>query len=327
LTNDGTIALSAGVSDVFGDVTQSSSGKTIVTGSAVASLYDAVTNDAGSEFRVSSNSTAVFFGTVSGTSAFTGSGTVIFEGTSSLGAINRSGTTVVEDNGALSVQHVRENRLIVNGPVTIVPDGASAGTSRVQALYIEGGSTPTARLDLNNNDLVIDYAAPSPVAIVRAQIRSAYNGGSWSGNGIATSTGDLSNNFALGFAEASEIFTSFPATFSGQQVDDTSLLIAFTRYGDANLDSVVNLADFNRLAINFGQSNRFWHHGDFNYDGVVNLADFNRLAINFGLSAAGPEVTPQDWANLAAAVPEPAAVSLLLSTAAALCITRRRRVT
>jgi hypothetical protein len=31
-------------------------------------------------------------------------------------------------------------------------------------------------------------------------------------------------------------------------------------------------------------------HGDSNYDGVVNLADFNALAGNFGQTAAGPDV-------------------------------------
>jgi Ca2+-binding RTX toxin-like protein len=37
--------------------------------------------------------------------------------------------------------------------------------------------------------------------------------------------------------------------------------------------------------------------------GVVNLADFNRLAANFGQSATGVEITPDDWANLANSVP------------------------
>ena len=58
-----------------------------------------------------------------------------------------------------------------------------------------------------------------------------------------------------------------------------------TRLGDANLDGTVNLADFNRIAANFGASSGLWSRGDFNYDGITNLIDFNRLAANFGLSA------------------------------------------
>jgi hypothetical protein len=47
-----------------------------------------------------------------------------------------------------------------------------------------------------------------------------------------------------------------------------------------------------------------------NYDGQTNLTDFNLLASNFGLSATGPNLTPQDWSNLAAAVPEPAVMGV-----------------
>jgi hypothetical protein len=54
--------------------------------------------------------------------------------------------------------------------------------------------------------------------------------------------------------------------------------------GDANRDKRVNLADFNILAANFGQSNRTFSQGDFSYDGVVNLADFNILASKFGVA-------------------------------------------
>ena len=56
--------------------------------------------------------------------------------------------------------------------------------------------------------------------------------------------------------------------------------------GDATRDGVVNLADFNILAANFGQSNRPFTEGDFNYDGTVNLLDFNILAGHFGQQVA-----------------------------------------
>jgi hypothetical protein len=56
--------------------------------------------------------------------------------------------------------------------------------------------------------------------------------------------------------------------------------------GDANNDGTVNLADFNTLAANFGQSPRDFTQGDFNYDGTVNLTDFNLLASRFGTAVA-----------------------------------------
>jgi hypothetical protein len=43
-------------------------------------------------------------------------------------------------------------------------------------------------------------------------------------------------------------------TFAGQTVDSTAVLIKYTWSGDANLDGIANLADFNLMASNFGQS-------------------------------------------------------------------------
>lgn len=96
--------------------------------------------------------------------------------------------------------------------------------------------------------------------------------------------------------------------------------------GDANLDGVVNLQDFNVLAANFGSSSANWLTGDFNGDGLVNLADFNILAANFGVTASaagGP--TPEDWSVLAAVVPEPSMLGLAVVPVLAAQLRRRRR--
>ena len=50
--NSGSITLSAGISDVYGTLTNASGAKTIITGAGNATFYDNVTNSAGSEFRV-----------------------------------------------------------------------------------------------------------------------------------------------------------------------------------------------------------------------------------------------------------------------------------
>jgi hypothetical protein len=192
---------------------------------------------------------------------------------------------------------------------------------RTNALLI----AETAALDLADNHMILDYAgdpAP-PLELVRSYISAGYHGGAWDGDRIVTSEGDASQ-FGLGYAGSWAIFTSFPATFHGYSVDDTAVLITHTRYGDANLDGVVNLQDFNRLAGSFGQAERFWMQGDFNYDGVVNLQDFNRLAANFGLSAGPDGPTPEDWAALAAVVPEPAG-AVFATLAAVAMLSRRRR--
>jgi hypothetical protein len=78
------------------------------------------------------------------------------------------------------------------------------------------------------------------------------------------------------------------ANFQGQPMPADYVLDFFFLQGDANHDARVNLADFNILASNFGQSPRDFTQGDFNYDGVVNLADFNILVSRFGQVLAAP---------------------------------------
>jgi hypothetical protein len=97
----------------------------------------------------------------------------------------------------------------------------------------------------------------SPFPSIRAMIIAGYNGGgasAWTGNGITTSNGDA-NHFAIGYAEASAL-GMIPTIFG--TVDATAVLFRETRYGDADLSGNVNLADFNKLASNFGQTGKFW---------------------------------------------------------------------
>jgi hypothetical protein len=214
---------------------------------------------------------------------------------------------------------------IQQGTIRIIPNGTADSTSNLKGLSIPGGATPAARFDLTNNALVIDYDAPdpSPLSTVREQIAAAFNGGSWNGNGI-TSSNATATTFGVGYGERSAL-ANVPAIFG--TVDSDAVLLRLTRYGDANLDGNVNLQDFNALASNFGSTNGVWTQGDFTYDGNVNLQDFNRLAANFGLSA-GPDgvVGPEDWAALAAVVPEPASLaSLAFLGVPALAGMRRRR--
>jgi len=109
--------------------------------------------------------------------------------------------------------------------------------------------------------------------------------------------------------------------------------VMYTLLGDANLDGLVNAADFTILAANFNQPVTSWDQGDFNYDGIVNAADFTDLAANFNQSVSGADVSAGDVAALdafAAAngislanVPEPA--NGAMTAMAGLGILRRRR--
>jgi hypothetical protein len=165
---------------------------------------------------------------------------------------------------------------------------AAAGGSMVltaTSVNVDDGG----RLDLTDEDMIIDYAIGYNLAALQARLASGYAGGAWNGQGINSSTAAAAGGAtAVGYADSGAIFSAFPATFAGQPVDATAILLKYTYYGDANLDGTVNLQDFNRLAANFGRSARHWSHGDFNFSGNVNLADFNRLAGNFGRSGLAP---------------------------------------
>jgi hypothetical protein len=179
-----------------------------------------------------------------------------------------------------------------------------------------GSVSSFGRLDLTDNALIVDYTGASPLVAVTAQIESARNGGAWNGTGITTSAGDAAQ-FALGRAETSALLGLQPGQvglFRGQLVDSTSIVILFTRYGDANLDRIVDIGDFSRLASGFGAAGG-WLEGDFNGDAVVDVADFSLLAANFGFGL--PAGLPRG------AIPEPSGLGL--AGAGTLLLFRRRR--
>jgi hypothetical protein len=158
-----------------------------------------------------------------------------------------------------------------------------------------------SRLNLNDNALIIDYTGASPLSAVGSMLQSGYANGAWNGSGIGSAVAASAVGTDVGFAEATELFTSFPATFADQSVDSTSVLIRYTLSGDADLNTNVNTVDFNILAANFGGTGKRWTRGDFNYDESVNTVDFNLLAANFSrsLPAAAPSVQTSSRVALA----------------------------
>jgi hypothetical protein len=247
------------------------------------------------------------------------------------GQLNGNGKTITkEGDGRVDVNNLRAGSITVNkGTIAVLPNGTSAGTSKVSALTIANGP----RLDLTNNNLVIDYTGASPIGSftgsvytgVTGYLFTAFNSGTWTHGGLTTSMPNGGNN-TLGIAEASDILElsgTQTALWSGQTVDATSLLIKYTYTGDTNLDGRVNIDDYVRLdfAHSIGNASGY-ANGDFNYDGLVDIDDYT--VIDFYITTQGLQIAT-DGAPLAgvAAVPEPASFTAL-SVAAGACLLGRR---
>ena len=78
LTNQGVLAFSAGISDIYGDVDNTATGRVVAAGASTVTFYDDVINNG--DIRTVLGSRTVFFGAVSGAGTFTGGGVVEFEG-------------------------------------------------------------------------------------------------------------------------------------------------------------------------------------------------------------------------------------------------------
>jgi hypothetical protein len=117
------------------------------------------------------------------------------------------------------------------------------------------------------------------------------------------------------------------ASFAGQSVDATSLLIKYTYDGDADLDGDVDVADLGALASTWQQEGP-WTAGDFDYNGTVDVADLGLLASNWQAGVGSPLAPTWEVALASvglANVPEPTCLGLLGVLAMARRPSTRRR--
>ncbi|MEM1059853.1 MAG: hypothetical protein AAGK14_11440, partial [Verrucomicrobiota bacterium] len=83
-TNRGTMSFSGSQTDIFGDFNNEAGGTVLTAGGATTTFYDNVVHN-GTEIRTADGSYTVFLADYSGDGAFTGDGTVQFEGTVNIG--------------------------------------------------------------------------------------------------------------------------------------------------------------------------------------------------------------------------------------------------
>jgi len=204
--------------------------------------------------------------------------------------------------------------------------GAGIGLATMSSLSIAAGGI----LDVENNHIILSYGAIDPASTIYALLQSGYNGGSWNGPGIDSSTAALPANntrYGLGYADGAD---GIVTGLSSGQIE-----IKYTLLGDVDLDGSVTGSDFTILASNLGKEVNGWDQGDFQYTGAVTGSDFTALAQNLGKSASGADLVlpASDYAaidafaaenGLMADVPEPASAGFLLAAGLGFMARRRR---
>jgi hypothetical protein len=184
-------------------------------------------------------------------------------------------------------------------------------------------------LNLQDNDLIVQNGN---VTNIRTELASGFNagGGYWNGPaGILSSQAGSDTRFltTLGYRQ------SDGSPFDGVGTTTSDVLVKYTYYGDANLDGVVNGADYQQIDMGFGTHLTGWSNGDFNYDGVVDGSDYSLIDNTFNqitASGAGSLTMIAAPTNLIAgpadisSVPEPAMLGLVCIGAMGLSRHRRR---
>ncbi|MEX2139181.1 MAG: lamin tail domain-containing protein [Pirellulales bacterium] len=208
------------------------------------------------------------------------SGQISLDGVAPGGVLN----TTVATGASLVTTRLNQNGLTVNGNgrVTLLPGGGEVNV--LTSLNLAGGAT----LDVNDTALVIDYTGGSPAATIRASILSGRGGpglgASWNGTGITSSAAAAANaaepdSRSIGYADNASLPLGAYTVFRGHPVDPTSILIAYTRTGDANLDGLVDDNDATILGASYAPvtPNASWSLADFDYNGFIDDDDATLL--------------------------------------------------
>lgn len=196
----------------------------------------------------------------------------------------------INNDGLLTIySNLTTGAFTGNGSLQVGAPGATAtlqlapnsGDTVLSGFSIMSNST----LDVTNDRIIINNGAnPGAEAWDIKMLASGCNGGQWNGPGIDSSlAAESGGSYGVGFAEATDPNVSGLAP---GQVE-----IAYALEGDANMDGVVNGADFTIVAANFNQAVSLgWEDGDFNYTGRVNATDLLRVLENFNQGSLN-----QDW--------------------------------
>jgi hypothetical protein len=190
-----------------------------------------------------------------------GSASVVFDSSQDLASltIGQDGVAVMEPNG---------NRVIETDALSIALLG---------------------KLDLSDNDLIVDYNAGSPLGTIQNLLNRGRHDGAWDGFGITSSAAGANpqSNTTLGALESADYLAVYGtgATFAGRTIDSAAVLVKYTYYGDTDFNGSVDGDDYSRIdqGYNFGSSG--WFNGDADGNGAVDGDDYALMDNAFSTQA------------------------------------------
>jgi autotransporter-associated beta strand protein len=248
VANDATLRLHQG--GAAGAAVLNLTGGTLAAGASLVAANAVNLGAGGGTIDTAANAMALT-GAVSGAGGLTKTGA---------GAATLAGAVNGISGGALAV---------TNGTLAVAPAGDVSRMMTVNSIAI----APGTRLDLADNDILVDYAAgSSPYDTLRGYVRA----GRAAGDGIISSTSAGDTVLALG--DNADLQR---AAHRDVPIDTSTIIGMHTYYGDANLDGKVTGDDYVAVDSNLGTGSR-WTQGDFNFDGIVSGDDYVPIDANLG---------------------------------------------
>ncbi|MCC6416208.1 MAG: PEP-CTERM sorting domain-containing protein, partial [Opitutaceae bacterium] len=171
LTNSRSMNFSSGTTDIYGNVANTGGGTIITSGgsAAVTTFHDDLSHQ-GAEIRTSEGSSTVIFGTLSGSGAFTGTGSVFIEGGLNIGSspglgsfggnlsLGANTTAIWEINDVNGAAGTNWDFLQIGGVLSITATTASPHTIYLTTLDFQNDPATVANFD-SASDYSFAYAS------------------------------------------------------------------------------------------------------------------------------------------------------------------------
>ncbi|HEX8523049.1 MAG TPA: SdrD B-like domain-containing protein [Tepidisphaeraceae bacterium] len=183
-------------------------------------------------------------------------------------------------------QHLAAMNLLAGASVTLGANGNRFLQTAGLAI------APTAALDLNDNDIIVEYTGATPFELLQQWVLQGYADSPTAGkNGIVSSTGQQAGNTILSLVDSAFWSATEWPIGSGNAVPPNAVFGKYTYFGDSDLNGTVSPDDYIAIDSNLGNTSPVgagFTFGDFNFDGAVTPDDYLAIDSNLGSGSIIP---------------------------------------